>query len=815
MISKILLLALILFFYYWEATPGHSVTSCHPLLKQPNSLAHFPHTITYRNKSKELQETGIEMYNSKIIGKSWWTIRPIIVCPISYGIYWQILTVIICTVPFKSKRKGMSGLLIWVVFMMVKLAKGEEEIIKLYGEEYDDRINSVVTIPDVGYYAVGNTRNNAPGNSWVYTWMIKLNPVGEQLWSKMWEEVGNNYANAAALTKEGGCVIAGYAATTDIFAYVLKLDEDGGYVWEKFINTTYSRAQGVTSLVDENYAVVGFTTDVPSKGFIAKIRESDGEVLWETALDSATAFQGVVGLENGDVAVIGHYGGRTCTYALFSSNGTKLTEIDQIRFGDTDSSRCDAIAKAKGDNLVVAGRVSIAPLGDQALLIKLTVDGNIVWIKSIGPTGHDYVRSVIELPSGNYLFSGTTSWRAGTSDLWIFITTTDGVLTSWDKKYGAVHRRYGQALCIGSDSAIVAAGFKGVNHNDFYIVITCMPGTYFAPSPSGDRACQPCSKFCVKCINSDICLECADKEGIHMQNGDCRCSADGYKEYLNSTDNKLYCITCHPLCSECNGPGGDECIECDSSKNAVLVSTNTCGCATHYFYDESEGNCIPCHTLCLNCVGPNADQCVGCDTNIALYVAGKQGLCVMECEDGYFKNGNTCESIFVSAYLKQSAIQVARHAQVTPRMTACYVLRQRKQCMKGLVGMSVRDITFLQTIFATVLLTILIIQQSATNRVKIVQQAQRQDVQAVDQELCFGKASALVHALMELSWKATIARVAFHPVQPAPLPSIALAACLLFTGFRILPSVCQNPNARRVHILTKSRAFVKTATTPA
>ena len=133
-----------------------------------------------------------------------------------------------------------------------------------------------------------------------------------------------------------------------------------------------------------------------------------------------------------------------------------------------------------------------------------------------------------------------------------------------------------------------------------------------------------------------------DREGVTQ----CKnCPFGTYSNIIRAT----HCLSCHPLCQTCSGPSNKECSSCIESTGAMIEAT-ICDCPEDSYYSSSDNRCIPCHPFCLGC-SDSPDRCNECNTDISYRVEAEYLYCVDYCEDGYYREGTTCECIFYSIIL--------------------------------------------------------------------------------------------------------------------------------------------------------------------
>jgi hypothetical protein len=111
--------------------------------------------------------------------------------------------------------------------------------------------------------------------------ILKLDQQGQKVWEKYFSGNQHDYLSATASTQEGGFLLAGTSysslaldkkqksnGSSDI--WIIKVDENGEEEWQKTIGTRYSEeARSVTQTMDKGFVVAG-STNHPKLGYGSK-----------------------------------------------------------------------------------------------------------------------------------------------------------------------------------------------------------------------------------------------------------------------------------------------------------------------------------------------------------------------------------------------------------------------------------------------------------------------------------------------------------------------------------------------------------------
>ena len=227
---------------------------------------------------------------------------------------------------------------------------------KCLGGTSDDIAQSIQPTPDGGYILAGQSSSNngdVSGNHGsADAWIVKINSTGSLQWQKALGGTSNDGASSIQPTPDGGYIVAGYTASTngDVTGnhgggdnWVVKLSSTGSLQWQKALGGTSSDwALSTQPTPDGGCIVAGFANstngDVTGNhgngdAWVVKL-SSTGSLQWQKSLggtgeDMADSIQptpdggyimaGYTTSSNGDVT--GNHGGRDAWVVKLSSTG--------------------------------------------------------------------------------------------------------------------------------------------------------------------------------------------------------------------------------------------------------------------------------------------------------------------------------------------------------------------------------------------------------------------------------------------------------------------------------------------------------------
>jgi hypothetical protein len=106
-------------------------------------------------------------------------------------------------------------------------------------------------------------------------------------------------------------------------------------------------------------------------------------------------------------------------------------------------------------NSINSGDVGFNQGGDDAWVLKLDANGNLLWQKTYGTTSYDYAQGIISSGDGGYIVAGHT-YISTYSDVWIFKLDANGNLL-WQKTFGGSSYDYVPAITSTDDGGFIVA----------------------------------------------------------------------------------------------------------------------------------------------------------------------------------------------------------------------------------------------------------------------------------------------------------------------------------------------------------------------
>ncbi len=289
---------------------------------------------------------------------------------------------------------------------------------KAYGGFSDEWINSVAPTDDGGYILVGYTYSFGQGDGSFF--VLKIDSQGNIVWSRAYGEPGKeSEALCVVPTSDGSFVVVG--SMMDVSGkydmWVIKLDSDGGILWQKRYYGSYDTIPYSAVECDDGSIVVVGETYIPSRDrnsdvFILKLRSDDGGILWAKYYGDNGDDYAYSAVDVGGGLVVGGSTGSlgAGSYDFWLAKIGYDGEVSWWKtYGGSGSDELRSVSVAGDGGFILAGSTGSFGRGnDDVMLLKVESDGSPEWIGVYGGANSDKVYSAVELSDGTVFFSGET-----------------------------------------------------------------------------------------------------------------------------------------------------------------------------------------------------------------------------------------------------------------------------------------------------------------------------------------------------------------------------------------------------------------------
>jgi predicted secreted protein len=320
-------------------------------------------------------------------------------------------------------------------------ANGEMQWNKTYGGPMNESAYVLCQTSDGGYAIMCTTTSFGAGGK--DAWLLKIDAVGNLQWNKTYGDAGDNDGWMVFQTADGGYALS---CDTNSFgaggydAWLIKTDASGNMQWNKTYGGT--GADYPTDLIltaDGGYLLPIMSMSFGGiKGWLVKT-DSSGNMLWNKTYSVGTSSSSfLAGIQTAD-------GGYALTGVVFSgakydawfvktdSSGNMLWNRTYV--GTGDGQPWVPVQMDDGGYAIVGMTSSFGAGGQDGWLFRTDSSGNMLWNKTYGGAGMDFLDNIIRTSDGSFVLAGyTDSFGAGSTDLWLIKTDESGVIpeySSW------------------------------------------------------------------------------------------------------------------------------------------------------------------------------------------------------------------------------------------------------------------------------------------------------------------------------------------------------------------------------------------------
>jgi DNA-binding beta-propeller fold protein YncE len=301
-------------------------------------------------------------------------------------------------------------------------AAGNVIWVRDYGGDLPASFSSVIQAGEETYVVLGEIASSSTSDEYDL-YLVKVDGEGNQIWSHTYGGDGLDFGRMVRQTTDGGYILIGSKAdafmTGNLYQnnlYLIKTDAAGNEVWSQtYGDQILYLGWGVALTPDGGYILAGWEADTYDNRNVIVIKIGEqGDVEWSQTWD--------------------------------------LGERD----GGFD------IAPTSDGNFVLVCNVSMGSGAPSAVLLKIDLDGNEIWNKTIGNEDEgNTLWHVMEDTDGGYIMTGDTHLgvRPGTQEVihgaLLVKTDADGEIL-WRRTFG--EGEYRQAY-VGSATLLPEGGY--------------------------------------------------------------------------------------------------------------------------------------------------------------------------------------------------------------------------------------------------------------------------------------------------------------------------------------------------------------------
>jgi hypothetical protein len=358
---------------------------------------------------------------------------------------------------------------------------------KTYGGTNGEQGKSVQQTTDNGYIVTGSNPTNSGD-----VWLLKTDENGDTLWTKTYGLAWSDKGNCVQQTTDNGYIITGsitpaMGSFPDI--WLLKTDENGDTLWTKTFNQSGNEVGNcVQQTTDDGYIITGYTkpTGINYRVWLIKTDE-DGNATWTRSYGGTDNDQGNWVQQTNDTGYI--ITGSTKSFG--DSNQVYLIKTDDLgdtmwtkTYGGTRNEIGYSVQQTNDNGYIITGSTNSFGAGNYDIyLIKTDENGDTLWTKTYGGTGSDIGYSVQQTIDNGYIITGGIH-IPGNYELCVIKTDENGNAL-WTKTYGGPGSvsDYGYSIQETGDNEYIITGLIGTNNGDLWL-LRMAPAPEFSVTPT-------------------------------------------------------------------------------------------------------------------------------------------------------------------------------------------------------------------------------------------------------------------------------------------------------------------------------------------
>ncbi len=298
------------------------------------------------------------------------------------------------------------------VVLIVVDEQGDPVWERRYGGEGWDRAYGILSVPEGGFFLVGDTNSQGAGLCDAY--VIRADAEGDLMWERTVGGPRDDWVYSAQLTSEMGLVMVGqtesfYGVPT---VFLARLDAEGNVLWARGLELGGMALANEIRPAGDGFVLAGWVMD--GKGdmnALAVYVDQDGEPLWTKEIGDPGEdwFASVTVLADGGLLFVG----------ATTSTGSGMHDV---------------------------------------LLVKTDERGNVVFRKTWGETGEDYAHGTCSLPGGKAAVVGSTSAGRGLVEAALLVILDDQGEVVLEETHESVGASWLYAVTSTEDGGLVATG---------------------------------------------------------------------------------------------------------------------------------------------------------------------------------------------------------------------------------------------------------------------------------------------------------------------------------------------------------------------
>lgn len=325
----------------------------------------------------------------------------------------------------------------------------------------------------------------------VFSNSLKAQITFEEHYNKTYDQSGKD-----VLEVSDGYLIPGTTentTTNDLDLTISKTDLDGNFQWQKsYGGPRPEYPNSIIKTSDGNYFVVGYTQSTGSDWdmdmYLLKIKPN-GDTLFSRVYGGTGNEEAkeIIETSDGNYLIVGASNSNSSGFAT-SNNQIQLIKINlngsviwSKYYGDANYQSARSVTLCPDNGFIIAGKSAASPTSiAKAFIIKTDIDGDSVWTKIYsGPNSYEG-KSIIANSDGTYVLAVDDSSATFDSDVRIMKWSNDGNTILWNIMFGGTDKDIVKVIQSTNDGGYIIGAISrsfGWGSPDMWIIKLNSGGT--------------------------------------------------------------------------------------------------------------------------------------------------------------------------------------------------------------------------------------------------------------------------------------------------------------------------------------------------
>lgn len=289
---------------------------------------------------------------------------------------------------------------------------------------------------DDEFFVAAETFNQG---SWEDMQLLKINTLGDTLWTKTFYYTQHEYTPDIERTPDGGLVLLEYTYGFPKGALLIKVNESGDTLWTRFFPDDLYSLHPSSPQIDNDKGILFLIQELDSS-FIYKTDSLGNLLSINKVCTSPYSASKFLITEDGNYLMLGRYSPTSDSSVIWISHidNNFNTIWSHTYFSSAKISYPTNVIKSNTEGYLIIGyesEESYSP--SDGTILKINNSGDLIWRKSYGGLSEEYFNEILLLDNNEFFVVGTTtSLGAGEHDAWILKFSADTVSTSVENDNG-------------------------------------------------------------------------------------------------------------------------------------------------------------------------------------------------------------------------------------------------------------------------------------------------------------------------------------------------------------------------------------------